>query len=110
MTKTSTLTGSKGEVKLVWTKADGGLSPAQTIAAFKAAVKSVPPARAIAPPKGNSLPLLTLHPSPDLHIGMLVWTPECGKSWDLEIEERAINDAADRVVSASPPSDTAIVL
>lgn len=62
-----------------------------------------------APSHSNS-DLMTVYPFGDPHIGLYAWAQEAGADFDLQIAERLTLGAVDRLVTASPASDTAVIL
>jgi len=53
--------------------------------------------------------LCTCYPVGDHHMGMYAWAAETGANYDIAIAERLLADAMNHLVSAAPPSHTAIV-
>ena len=107
----STLYGPDGEVKLQWVKNDKQrFDPAKFIKEMMKACQGVkvPERHIIATVDVEDN--LTFYPWPDLHIGMLSWEPETGRSWDLPLAEKHINLMADKVAQRSPPSRWAMLL
>jgi hypothetical protein len=54
--------------------------------------------------------LMSVYPMGDPHFGMYAWAMECGDDFNLEICERTLVNAVDRLVSLSPPSEQALIL
>ena len=54
--------------------------------------------------------LLCVYPLGDPHVGLYVWSKECGDDFDLAIAKRVTLAAVDRLVQAAPPAHTAILL
>jgi hypothetical protein len=61
-------------------------------------------------PKGTEAELLTVYPMGDPHIGMYAWAEETGDDFDVDIASRDLNAALTRLVAASPPAETALIL
>ena len=56
-------------------------------------------------PKSCDEDLLTIYPIGDEHLGMLSWSIETGADFDLEIAERNLVAAVDKLVDLAPPSE-----
>lgn len=54
--------------------------------------------------------LLAVYPLGDPHLGMYAWAQETGAPFDLDIAERNLFAATDRLVGLAPPARTAIIL
>jgi len=54
--------------------------------------------------------LMSVYPMGDPHFGMYAWALEAGEDFDLEICERTLVNAVDRLVGLSPPSEQALIL
>ncbi|HUT03317.1 MAG TPA: oxidoreductase [bacterium] len=54
--------------------------------------------------------LLTVYPVGDPHLGMYSWAAETGSDFDLEIAERLMCSAIDRLVACAPASAIALLL
>lgn len=108
--KQSVLFGPEGETKLTWVK-DIQPSVTEIVEECKKALAGYKPhARPVKLPKGERLDTVTLYPFADLHIGLLSWDKETGRSWDLKISGKVLNETADKVMALSPNSARAIVL
>ena len=69
------------------------------------------PAKPIAKPKSTpATDLLTVYPMGDPHIGMYAWHEESGEDFDLAIAARDLRSAMQTLISASPKSQTGVVL
>ena len=54
--------------------------------------------------------LVTVYPIADAHIGMMAWQKETGEDYDTKIATDRLKNWVSRCVSASPASDTAVIL
>lgn len=61
------------------------------------------------PPGEVEADTLSVYPIGDHHLGMHAWAAECGAAYDIEIAERHLLAAMDRLVDLAPPSRDAIV-
>jgi hypothetical protein len=62
------------------------------------------------PPPFTNTDLLVVMPWGDPHFGMYAWAQEAGENFDLAEAKRLTLGAVDRLVSAAPPAETAIIL
>ena len=112
--KVSTYRDGDGNVKGYWTqdRLDSGPSFDDIEAAVSRAFERFNGKSKLQPPPKDTLAdLATIYPCPDWHIGQLSWGKETGSgNWDTDIARRAIGDAMSRVISTSPPSNTAVLL
>jgi hypothetical protein len=110
---TSTLYDADGTPKLQWvkTKLDEDLAE-EAIRAFIAGL--VEDARGLSPivpePAHALSDLMAIYPMGDPHFGMKAWVEETGASFDLDIAERLLFAAVDRLVETSPPAALALIL
>lgn len=112
VTGTSTLVNPQtGEAMLEWvkTKAETHSESAKDalIEAFQGFKGSAPK---IQVPSRLDKDMLTVYPIADHHLGLYAWAEEAGDDYDLEIGEKVLKTAMGRLVDASPPSETAIIL
>lgn len=110
---TSTLVdGQTGATKLQWVKADiiKEQQVNSLIAAVKAAFSAEPKVARIKAPKICESDLLTIYPQGDPHIGLYAWAAETGTDFDLDIAERNLVEAMQRLVDASPASEQALIV
>lgn len=63
-----------------------------------------------APDSSGGAELLAVYPMGDPHLGMYAWEPEAGENFDLEIAERHLLGAVDRLVSLAPAAEAALIL
>src|SRR5690606_11750769 len=61
-------------------------------------------------PANSNADLLAVYMMGDPHIGLYAWAEETGNSFDLEIAERTLVNAADRLVSVAPAARQALVV
>lgn len=64
----------------------------------------------IAAPNHPDSDLLAVIPMGDPHFGMYAWAKECGDDFDLKTAEELTCKAIDRLVMASPPADTGLLI
>lgn len=74
------------------------------------AFEGLTPAPPVSPPQYVNSDLLTVYPIADAHIGMLAWGAETGRDYDTSIAAERIRSWVAQCVTASPASDTAIIL
>lgn len=70
-----------------------------------APIEALPP-----PPSAQNKDLLTIYPIADAHIGMKAWKSVAGADWSAEDAVARLRQWVAKMVEASPPSDTAIIL
>jgi hypothetical protein len=104
---------STGEDRLVWIKTDvkeerRAQIIREMVAALAEDVKGLAPLTKA--PSGVIADLLAVYPFGDPHFGMYAWAKEVGDDFDLDIARRLTLGAVDRLVQASPPAETAILL
>jgi len=108
----STLVDADGNVVQRWIKT--GRSQQDQIEALRRALEYMPEpfhgaADPVDAPVDTASDLLAVYPIADAHIGMYAWGEETGASYDLKEAERLHVEAMDRLVSAAPPADHAII-
>lgn len=108
----SALTDPEGRILAQWTKTrEDGQSTQNLIEALQEAFAAHEGLGALPEFEGSpDLESLTLYPLPDLHLGMMSWGAETGESYDLKIAETLIRQSMDRLIAASPASETAVIL
>lgn len=62
------------------------------------------------PPKETFADLMQVYPIVDPHVGMLSWGPETGESNDLKIGVDRVEGGLQRLISLSPPAETAAIV
>ena len=110
----STLYGADGTVKQQWVKSrrDEETKYEALLEAFERSAEAF---RGIADPKPApagplSADLLNVIPMGDPHLGMYAWSAESGADFDLEIAERELYAAADRLVALAPEADQCLLI
>ena len=108
---TSTYYDEAGTLKAQWVKTDADKEAQLAIqeAAYAALAEALPREAARAAPAARRADLCTVYTLTDSHVGMLAWHKEGGADWDLEIAERTLTGAFDRLVESSPPAQTCVV-
>lgn len=109
---TSTLYGTDGEPILEWVKTgvDAERQEAimrETIAALVAEIK---PVNRRDSPKVKNSDLCVAYCIGDAHIGLYSWGAETGSDFDLSIASKDLMAAVERLVSAAPVSNEALVV
>lgn len=110
----STLTDSKGNVKLTWTKTF--VKEKNAYDAFKDAVKrllknpEIAGKKEIKVPTNTSSDSLSVYTIGDAHVGMLSWKKETGDDNDLEICERDLITGMSMLVAKSDETDEALIV
>lgn len=103
----------KGEREpvLSWIKSTADLDKREEImqAAVQALMQDVPRLPALEGPGFVENDLCTLYTVTDYHVGMRAWGAECGEDWDLQIAERVLLGAFERLVAGSPRSRVGVV-
>ena len=108
----STLYGPSGEIKLQWVKSQLDKTLAREaieewVSWLVQDAKGLAPA--VPPPAISNDDLLAVYPMGDPHVGMYAWGLETGDDFDLEIAERHIMGAIDRLVTSAPNAATAVI-
>lgn len=108
----SQLVDGDGKVRLTWLKATPDAAKLEeamraAVEALQAEVPRMPPAGA---PLSTQIALCTVYTFTDSHVGMYAWPQETGEPWDLAEAERVLCGAMLKMVEASPPSETAVVV
>ena len=109
---TSTLYDKDGEVVMEWEKrrADSEQIEQQIKVAAEAYMEPLKGLhKPIKAPKTDTKDLLTEYVIGDAHLGMYAWAEETGEDFDLNIAERDLCAAMDRLVSVTPASDEAVL-
>jgi len=79
----------------------------EILESYKGAAKPVP----LGKPKGGyDKDLMSWYPIGDHHFGMYAWAEETGVDYDTEIAGSLLRDAIDKLVNASPVSESAAIL
>lgn len=109
----STLYGADGSVAMTWvkTQADKDTQVAELLDAVRAGLSDLPQSAPI-PLKRSPMSerYLSVYPMGDPHIGMLAWPAETGNAFDLQIAERNLFAAVDRLVYLAPRTKEALIL
>lgn len=109
----STLYDGAGNVSAQWVKSavDRDAQLAALLEALQHVAEPFRGASEPAPtPAHTDADLLTVYPFGDPHLGMYAWAEETGVNFDLDIAERNLVAAVDRLVSLAPASDLAYLL
>jgi hypothetical protein len=112
VTGRSVLYDKDGQVKLQWVKAnsDKGFEAVREI--VEDLKEGLPQYKPQAKPakKWENDHLLSVYPMGDPHLGLLAWDKESGDDHNLEIGERELCEAVDRLVDSAPESREALVV
>lgn len=107
----SALLDAQGNVTQQWVKTkEDGENPQAIADAIRAALEGFEPVPALTPPRYKIDDQATIYPVADWHIGLLAWRKEVGQDYDLSIAQQTIKGAVERLLSASPPSEQAVIL
>lgn len=109
----STLRDRNGEVVAEWTKTkkDEEDKYKALVEACKMLADAWPSKpKATKAPKHLNEDLLCVYPMGDPHLGMLAWPAETGNKFNLEIAERNLYDAADKLVALAPSAKQGLVV
>lgn len=98
-----------GQPVLQWIKNPGGSNPDEVIAAAKRGLADGPRAQPVDPPEYPAEDLLSCIVVGDAHFGMLAWARECGAPFNIEIAERDLLTAVDRLVALAPVTSHAVL-
>lgn len=111
--RTSTLYDAEGKIRLQWVKTKK--EKEQQYALLKEHIDWLSKdikgrAPLVVAPGNTDEDLLTVYPMGDPHFGLYSWQDESGENFDLDEAERRTCAAIDRLVSASPGSETALLI
>jgi hypothetical protein len=109
----STLFNGKGEVVAEWVKT--AKSKEDEYKAIVEACKRIADDwpnkfKPVKAPKHLNDDLLATYVMGDAHVGMLAWSADTGNRFDLEIAERHLCEAADKLVTLAPPAKHALIV
>lgn len=110
----STLLDKEGNVAQTWVKTQKSMEDPQAILdAFQIAVAerdiAVKPLVKLQEKIHNS-DLVTVYPMGDPHIGLLSWKEETGEDSNLDLVERNLFSAVDKLVGLAPASEQALII
>ncbi len=109
--KSTLVDGETGETKLQWIKTDAtDDGRAAMIDAIKLLGAEMPQATPVDSPGADMDDTLCVYAMGDPHIGSLCWEKETGENFDLNIAERNLFTAVDKLVSLAPPAKHALVV
>lgn len=102
----------KGKKAAQWVKTQKDNTKGQQLKEFAELLAQEVPAKEPITVEGrpHSDSILTVYPIGDPHFGMLAWGEESGEDFDVRIAERVMTETFQRLIDATPASDTAIVL
>lgn len=98
------------DASLYFTMPRGGDDASSIADQLREALADVPSAAPTPTPDVSDADLLAVYPLADAHIGMQAWGAETGEDYDTRIASERICSWMRRVVEASPPAETAIIL
>lgn len=110
----STCYDNEGNIKQQWVKSDSRKENLGMVAEkmVEALLQSNPLPK-VKTPKLKSdkvnTDTLTVYPMGDPHLGMYSWVEETGENFDLDIAERDLKTAIDKLVSIAPNSEQALI-
>lgn len=111
----STLVNAAGEPVMQWVKtAKEYETPQAVLDAFRDAITMVP-IKTLKPTKAAKRSTydadrLTVLPMGDPHFGMLSWPEETGEDFNLQIAQRHLQEAVERLVALSPNTETGLLI
>lgn len=107
----STLVDETGAIKQQWIKTkqedDDRLLWLTELRAIGDSIERVPPQPA---PEHSNDDLLVVLPAGDPHVGLLSWHEDAGENFDMEIAERNLVAAFDRLISLAPAAAQALLI
>lgn len=106
----SALVDPDGREIAKWVKTGADHSAGFSIEGLREAFASLPATAPATAPEESVADLLTVYPVADLHLGLFSWARETGADYDLKIAQDVAISSVRHLVSASQPSETAIVL
>ncbi len=108
---TSTLYDADGKPKLQWVKTRLDDQRAELLLVEMAAglAETLPRLPALPAPAPTDASLLNLYTFTDCHVGMLAWHREGGADWDIQIAERTLLGAFERMIAAAPRAQTCFI-
>ena len=107
----STLVDPDGQVKQQWIKTtQQDDERAQWLEAMYDMGGEIPRAAAAPAPEITAHDLLTVYPVGDPHIGLLAWHEDAGENFDMQIAERNLCAAFEKLTDLAPPSTDALVI
>lgn len=78
---------------------------------IREAFTGIPPAPVISAPDYTTGNLATVYPLMDVHLGLMAWGKETGgPDYDLKIAQADMHYAFGKILTLTPPSDTAILI
>lgn len=107
----STLVRDDGSIAAQWIKtARDSASSEALLDAIRALGNDMPRAPIISAPAYSDDDLLAAYLIGDSHLGMYAWHEETGSNFDLDIAERNMLDATDKLVSLAPAAKHAVII
>ena len=111
MGKVTVQRGREGEVERVWERQH----PDDRLSLLRSMIEGLCEplsgrAKPIPAPAIKSDDCITVIPMGDPHAGMLAWEKETGAAFDLEIFDRRLRGALDRIIKAAPASTTCLFI
>jgi hypothetical protein len=108
----STLYGADGSIAAQWVKTRSDEPSLDDITeAVRAAFDGYQGKSPLVPvPEQTDADIATVVPLADLHIGLLAWHRETGGDWDLTIAQTILKATTARLMAATTPSSTCVIL
>lgn len=112
ITKVSTLYDQQGNVTQQWVAEKPEEAHREALWRLFAAelAEALPRAKPRKGPAHVSDQLMAVYPVGDHHMGMLAWDKETGADYDLDIAERLLTGATDRLMAATPACSQALIV
>lgn len=107
----SVLYDANGQIKLQWVKAQSDKGFEAVKAIIDDLKQDLPKFKPVKRSSHTWEPdyLLSVYPMGDPHLGLLAWDKESGDDHNLEIGERELCEAVERLVASAPPSNHALI-
>jgi hypothetical protein len=106
----SALVGGDGRVISQWIKTGDERDPVADVAAIKAALEGLQPAKPVSAPEHYDVDLITVYPLADMHFGLMSYGRETGQDYDTNKASDRLRKWIGMTVDASPSSGTAVIL
>lgn len=108
----SVLYDADGNVKLQWVRSQRNDEAESLRAIAEELAKGLPQYQPIVTKSKNldSAELLAVYPMGDPHFGLYSWSEETGNDFDLDIAERDLCAAVDRLVASAPACRNALII
>lgn len=106
---TSTLYDAEGKIRLKWVKTDNKFDLRKIRECMETLATDLPQCQPQQEPSFTDDDVLSVYPMGDPHLGLYAWAAETGDDFDLDIAERDLCGAVERLVRCTPPSTNALI-